>query len=258
MAQAYFIRVNAIKVFGQHRLRPLVALDAIRRLISNKEDTVQVFRLLTALRGRSFDRNFARFRVSPLGVRVLKNKENLVDILSDRAYLQGLPQGSLGRHFLAFLDGCGITPQGLNEAASKAGTFEELLSEDEVRYARRVRVQHDLWHVIAGYGCDGFGEVCNVAFSYPHTGNIGFMVIAFAGAHNYGKRFRGEPIKAAMWEGYRRGKRAKWLPAVDWAALLPLPLAQARALVGVTDLPSHYIAAPIAIAQSRTMAPATA
>jgi ubiquinone biosynthesis protein COQ4 len=240
------------------QFKPGVAIDAIRNLIRNKEDTAQVFRLLVALRGKSFARNFKRFQESPVGARVLANKENLVDVLSDRPYLESLPEGSLGRAFIAFLDGCGISPQGLNDAAHEAGLKDENLSEDLVRYAGRLRVQHDLWHVIGGYGCDGFGEVCNLAFSYPHSKNIGMMVLAIAGAHNYAKAFPGEPIRSAMWEGYRRGKRATWLIGVDWEKLLPLPLEDVRKQLGVTDTPKRYIAAPRVIAASGTMAPAGA
>ncbi len=240
------------------RFSPLIAIDAIRNLIRNKEDTAQVFRLLVALRGKSFARNFKRFQASSVGARVLANKEDLVDVLSDRAYLEGLPNGSLGRAFIAFLDGCGITPQGLNDAAHEAGLNDKHFSEDLVRYAGCIRVQHDLWHVIGGYGCDGFGEVCNLAFSYPHSKNIGMMILAIAGAHNYAKAFPGEPIRSAMWEGYRRGKRATWLIGVDWEKLLPLPVEDVRRQLGVTDTPKRYMAAPRVIAASGTMAPAGA
>lgn len=240
------------------RFNPLVAVDAIRNLIRNKEDTAQVFRLLMALRGRSFARNFKRFQASPVGARVLANKENLVDVLSDRAYLEALPHDSLGHAFIAFLDGCGITPQGLNDAAHEAGLRDQNLPEDLVRYAERIRVQHDLWHVIGGYGCDGFGEVCNLAFSYAHSKNIGMMVLAAAGAYNYAKTFPGEPIWAATWQGYRRGKQVTWLIGVDWEAMLPKPVSEVRAMLGITDLPSHYIAAPKVIAASKSMSPALA
>ena len=238
------------------RFSPLIAIDAIRNLIRNKEDTAQVFRLLMALRGKSYARNFMRFQTSPVGARVLANKENLVDVLSDRTYLQDLPEGSLGRAFIAFLDGCGISPQGLNDAAHEAGLKDEHFSEDLLRHAGRMRVQHDLWHVIGGYGCDGFGEVCNLAFSYPHSKNIGMMVLAIAGAHKYAQAFPGEPIRSAMWEGYRRGKRATWLIGVDWEKMLPRPLEDVRKQLGVTDTPKRYMAAPRVIAASGTMAPA--
>lgn len=240
------------------RLRPLVAVDAIRNLIRNKEDTTQVFRLLAAMRGKSFARNFKRFRTSAVGSRVLANKENLVDVLSDRFYLERLPEGSLGRAFISFLDKSGITPQGLNDAAHDAGLKDQNLPEDIVRYASRLRVQHDLWHVIGGYGSDGFGEVCNLAFSYPHTKNIGMMILAIAGAHKYAQLFRDEPIRTAMWEGYRRGRKMTWLIGVDWEKLLPISLEEVRRQLGVTDIPKSYIAAPRVIAASRTMAPAAA
>ncbi len=250
--------MNVTKQSLDSSFRPLVALDAIRKLIRDKEDTAQVFRLLVALRGRSFERNFARFSKSPVGIRVLANKQDLITVLTDRAYLESLPAGSLGRVFQAFLDDCGITPEGLNAAADEAGLSAYKLPEDMLRYESRVRVQHDLWHVVAGYGCDGFGEVCNVAFSYPHTRNIGFMVIAIAGGWNYSKAFPKEPIMAAMWQGLKRGRATKWLPETDWEAMLPLPLDDVRARLNVPGLPSKYLAAPTAITQSRTQSPALA
>ena len=188
-------------------------------------------------------------------MRVLANKQDLVDTLCDRSYLKSLPQGSLGAEFLTFMDGCGITSDGLNEAARDAGLEDIVIPEDMKRYGMRIRVQHDLWHVVAGYGCDGFGETCNVAYSYPHTGNIGFMVIAVAGAWNYSKAFPGEPIMGAMWQGLKRGRATKWLPATDWEAMLPLPLAEVRRQLNIQDLPTKYNAAPNAIAHSRSGSP---
>jgi ubiquinone biosynthesis protein COQ4 len=250
--------MNVIRQVIFNRYRPLIAFDAIRRLVRNKDDTAQVFRLLVALRGMSFVRNVKRFRGSPLGARVLAEKRDLINVLVDRAYLESMPAGSLGREFIAFMDKCGITPKGLTEAAREAGLDEFDLTEDERRYEMRTRVQHDLWHVVAGYGCDGFGETCNVAFSYPHTGNIGFMVIAIAGAWNYRKQFPGEPIMSAMWQGLMRGRVATWLPGVDWEAMLPLPLSEVRNQLDIKDLPTKYLASPRAIEQSFTASPVPA
>lgn len=250
--------MNSAETINTMRFRPFQALDAIRKLIRDKDDTQQVFRLLQALRGWSFERMYRRFKATPVGARVLANEEDLVDILSDRTYLQSLPAGTLGHAFLTFMDGCGITSQGLNEAAKQAGLEDRNLPDDFRRFSVRIRVQHDLWHVVAGYGCEGFGEVCNVAFSYPQTGNLGFMVIGWAGGRNYAKAYPGEPVMAAMWEGYRRGKRAAWLPGADWAALLPRPLADVRAELGLSAPPKTYLAAPVAITESMTVSPAIA
>jgi hypothetical protein len=81
------------------------------------------------------------------------------------------------------------------------------------------------------------------------------MVIAIAGGWNYRKAFPGEPVMSAMWQGLRRGRKAKWLPGTDWEAMLPLPLAEVRQALNITDLPTKYLAAPIAIAQSYTASP---
>jgi ubiquinone biosynthesis protein COQ4 len=250
--------MSVINEIIENRYQPFVALDAIRKLIRDKEDTRQVFRLLVALRGRSFIKNFKRFSASPLGRRVLVQKQDLITVLVDRPYLESLPADSLGRAFQTFMDDCGITPEGLMEAAREAGLDEFDLTEDQRRYEMRVRVQHDLWHVVAGYGCDGFGEVCNVAFSYPHTKNIGFMVIAIAGAWNYRKAFPGEPIMSAMWQGLKRGWATKWLPETDWEAMLPLPLSDVRKSLNITDLPTKYLAAPRAIQMSHSVSPVAA
>lgn len=250
--------MSVISQMIANRYRPLVALDAIRKLIRDKEDTTQVFRLLMALRGGTFARNVKRFRATPVGARVLAEKRDLVDVLVNRRYLESLPAGSLGREFIAFMDRCGITPEGLTDAARDAGLNDFELPEDERRFEMRTRVQHDLWHVVGGYGCDGFGEVCNVAFSYPHIRNPGFMVIAIAGAWNYSKAFPGEPIMSAMWQGLRRGYAAKWLPGTDWEAMLPLPLSEVRKQLNIHDLPTRYLAAPRVIAQSLSVSPVAA
>ncbi len=155
--------MNVISQLIENRYRPLVALDAIRKLIRDKEDTSQVFRLLVALRGMSFVRNVKRFGKTPLGARVNASKIDLVDTLVDRAYLEGLPAGSLGREFIAFMDHCGITPEGLTAAAREAGLDEYELTEDERRYEMRVRVQHD-----CGMSSEVMAATVSVRFAMSH------------------------------------------------------------------------------------------
>jgi ubiquinone biosynthesis protein COQ4 len=201
---------------------------------------------------------FRRFKATEVGARVISGKHDLITLLCDRAYLESLPQGSLGQAFQIFMDGCGITSDGLNAAARDSGLQDADLPEDFRRFTQRLRVQHDLWHVVTGYGCDGLGEVCNVAFSYPQTGNFGFMIIAWFGGRNYAKLFPNEPVMAAMWEGYKRGRRAAWLPGVDWEAMLPMPLSEVKALLGLNVAPAKYLAAPVAIEQSMLVSPVAA
>jgi ubiquinone biosynthesis protein COQ4 len=235
--------------------RPWIAFDAIGKLIRDKEDTTQVFRILQSLRGRSFDNMVERFRKTEVGARVFAHKEDLIEVASDLTYLRGLPEDSFGRAYLNFMENCGITPQGLLEAEQDAGIVNAERLEDYRRFNHRTTVAHDMWHVVSGYGCEGLGEVCVVALSYPQTRNLGFSVIALAGGHNYAKHYPTDPVWKAVRQAYARGKRAAWLPGVDWAALLPRSLAQVRAELGLADTPDHYIAAEKCRAESLHASP---
>jgi hypothetical protein len=85
------------------RLRPLTALRAARTLIATG-DTRQVFILLRAMRGRSWVRNFHRFAQSDVGREVLRESRDLLPLLQDREGLRRLPDGSLGRAYLEFME----------------------------------------------------------------------------------------------------------------------------------------------------------
>ena len=39
--------------------------------------------------------------------------------------------------------------------------------------------------------------------------------------------------------GYRRGRKANWLPGADWEALLKQPLEEVRAQFALEDLPAY-------------------
>ncbi len=81
------------------RLRPVQAFRAVRRLLRNPDDTAQVFVILRAMRGASAARAFR----SDVGGRVLAEKRELLDALSDSARLSALPPDSLGAIYHAFM-----------------------------------------------------------------------------------------------------------------------------------------------------------
>ena len=60
-----------------------------------------------------------------------------------------------------------ITADGLVEASQENVPPElENQSEELIAYGKRIRDQHDLWHVLTGYGRDTLGEVCLLWFTY--------------------------------------------------------------------------------------------
>ena len=168
--------------------RPFTALRAAGRLLRDPEDTRQVFVVMTALRGRSGRRVFDRFLATPVGASVVSERRQLLDRLQDRAGLAALPEGSLGRTYLALMEGEQLTADGLVEA-SEAGRLG-VVSPTAVLFRDRMRDMHDLTHVVTGYGRDGLGELCLLAFMFRHTGNLGGALIALMGLGRHGRRPR--------------------------------------------------------------------
>ena len=77
-------------------IRPGEAIAAMRRLTRDKEDTAQVFRIVKALSGNSYYRNFRRFAASSAGKRILLERADLLGTLCDRDRLKRCEPGTLG------------------------------------------------------------------------------------------------------------------------------------------------------------------
>ncbi len=219
------------------------AFGALQRLLRDKDDTREVFEIMRALNGDSTRKGYFRLLATAEGGRLAYNREELADRLSDRAWLAALPPGSLGAVYRDFTDGGGVTPQGLVEVSNQTMIG---LEHPVAWYGRRIRDAHDLWHVTTGYGLDSLGEACLVAFSYAQTRSLGWAFIAVGAAFKSRKAPTRQPYVAAIREGYRRGKAARWLPAQDWMALLPLPLEDVRARLGLVPAPI-YQSIPVAL-----------
>lgn len=211
------------------RLQPLVALRALKALIADPEDTAKVFVILEALTGDALQRGYRRFRVTPVGQRVAAESGALIDHLRDRDALRQLPAGSLGRAYLRFVESEQISADGLVEASEQKQQFADPGLQ---KYAERLRDMHDLWHVTTRYGRDSFGEVCLLAFTYAQTRNRGIGLIGVVGAFKTSQEL-GRGVWRAVLRGYTDGRKAAWLPAVDWERMLALPLDQVRAELGV-------------------------
>lgn len=232
------------------KIQPRRALRAIRNLIADPERTEEVFEVLDALSGDSQYRGLERFSRTQIGQRLLREQDDLIDALKDRDALRAMPSGSLGRAYLAFMERENLAAEGLVDA-SQARADEE--TDPQQRwYNARLRDMHDLWHVVTGYGRDSFGEVCLLAFSYAQTRNRGIAFIAFFGTREIARELGLRRAWRATLEGFRHGRRAVWLPAQDWRALLALPLDTARDVLGV-EAPRHY-AAPISAPERTALA----
>lgn len=211
-------------------IRPFHALASVLKLVLNKEDTRQVFETIQALSGRSGKQLFQRFTATPYGRRVVSEPVRLEEILADREALRALPEGSVGRAYLDFMEGEDLTPDGLIDAAEEAGIdFRgETQFEEFRRLFLHLDVSHDLWHVLTGYGRDALGELCNLAYTRTQTRNPGFRLIIFIGLIAQKLEQPSQPLIKAVAEGARIGRNAKWILEQDVEELLKLPLDEAR------------------------------
>jgi ubiquinone biosynthesis protein COQ4 len=216
------------------------ALRALRQLLNNNEDTAQVFEVMRALNVGVAARNYRRLLDTREGGRIAQEGVELADTLMDDAWLDALPAGSVGAAYRDFVRGERLSAEGLAEV-SRQGMSQ---IEDRSPYAwfgRRTRDVHDIWHVLTGYGRDGVGEACLVAFSYAQTQGLGWAVIALGAA--FRSRKGRHPYKRAILQGYLHGRRAGWLLGEDYERLLREPLEAARRRLRITP-PSVYDAIP--------------
>jgi ubiquinone biosynthesis protein COQ4 len=216
------------------RLRTVA--DATRAALANPEDTSQVFRITEAMSFRNPERMLRRLRRDAAGARLLGERDELLDVLRDRARLEAMPEGSLGRAYLRFLDSEQITADGLVEASVEGTEHDSYDPDSDLGWLRRrMRDSHDLWHTVTGYQGDLLGEASLLAFTFAQTGHPGIGFLAGIGAVLTPTR----EARKMIVDGYRRGRRATWLPARDWARLLPRPLAEVRKELGVEAVPAY-------------------
>lgn len=226
-------------------VRPVHAMSSVIKLIRNKEDTRQVFEVVSALSGGSGKRMFRRFTATDYGRRVVRGEARIEEILSDREALRALPEGSFGRAYLAFMEGENLTVEGLMGSAEEAGI--DFTGETQFPEFRRLflhlQVSHDLWHVLTGYGRDAIGELCNLCFTRAQTRNRGFRLIIWMGLAAMKRERPDLPLWKAANEARRMGGEAEWVLSHDVEALLPLPLEEARRRLNILT-PSCYDAIP--------------
>ena len=231
------------------KIQPVKAFRALMRLFKDKEDTSQVFEIMRALSGKSIPKGYARLLSSPGGGAIAFRRQELAQVLSDRAFLKTLPEGSVGRAYLDFTTRENISAQGLIDESRKGAVAGIDNDHPYAWYGRRLRDVHDLWHVLTGYNRDAMGEACLASFSSVQMRSLGFGFIAVGAAFKLRSILPGQPVFRTVWEAYNHGKGAKWLPGEDYLRLLAEPLENARLRLYISR-PLTYEAVPQAVRDS--------
>src|SRR5215470_13738643 len=87
---------------GQYPIRPRQAWRAFKLLVADKEDTVQVFRIVRALAGRALLDGYLRFLRTPEGGRQAYLRMELADLLQNREWLSQFDPGTVGARYRDF------------------------------------------------------------------------------------------------------------------------------------------------------------
>ncbi len=217
-----------------NRIRPLDAWRAWKALVRDKEDTGQVFKMIDALKGKSIVNTVAKMRQSESGRKLLAEKPDIRATLNDREALRVMPEGSLGRAYLEFVESEDLTADALMDASFEAARPEGL-DIDVAFAADRLRDTHDLYHVTSGYGRDGFGEICVLTLGNVQTKNRGIKFLIFMARREDRKAFPELPTDECIDEALANGSAAVFLPAVDWEAMLPKQLGEVRSELNVAE-----------------------
>jgi ubiquinone biosynthesis protein COQ4 len=217
------------------------AFDAIRKLLANGDDTTQVFRIMRALNVGNAPMNYARFLKTAEGGRMAYERHELAQVFSQPGYAKQFAPGTVGAAYNHFLESTGYSADGLAEVSNI--NQDEMMLHPYAWFGRRVRDTHDIWHVLTGYKADeSMGEAALVAFSYAQVGGLGWAFIGAAAALKSRKVTGNNLFIKAVWEGYKRGKKAKWISGEDYEQLLHEPLDQARRRLNLGE-PVAYLKA---------------
>jgi ubiquinone biosynthesis protein COQ4 len=227
------------------------AWRALRKLMANGDDTVQVFRIMRALNADASQKNYRKLIATRDGGRLAYQRVELAEQFSDRTWLDSLPEGTVGAAYRAFLDRTGFSAKGLADISMNDYDPDAVVHDHPYTwFGRRERDVHDIWHTLTGYTAEEhLGELCLVAFSYAQTGGLGWAAIAGMGALKSLSTTKDTAVLKAVLEGYRHGKRAKWLSGEDYVTLLAEPLESARRRLNIAD-PVLYRKAQAKLAQS--------
>ena len=146
-------------------VRPFTALAATTQFLMDVEQTHHVFRLTDAIDSAQNEKNFLRFMNTEVGQRLNAEQFDLTAYLSNRARLEAYPAGSVGRGYIEFLDRENLDLGMLLSAEQVAERAYSHLDEPRRKFIAAGTANHDLLHILTGYGREPLGEGLLLAFS---------------------------------------------------------------------------------------------
>ena len=207
-----------------HPLQKLRAAAAFVRLAQDMDRLDEVFNLGDGLVDTEvLGAMAAEARRHATGAAALRDRPH---VHLDLATLRSLPEGTLGRTYADQMIANGLDP----------ADIPSLDASDELRYVRaHLYETHDLWHVATGFATDVAGELGLQAFySAQLPGKLPIAILAAGLVNTLVRQFgdRDRRLREIA-RGWLLGRRSRSLFGTRWDELLPLPLDEARARLGL-------------------------
>jgi len=223
-------------------------ISAGRALMTDPKDTRQVFLVMQAMNRGANAKGYRKLLRTEQGGKIAFQKTELAEHLSNPQYRKGFAVGTVGHAYHRMIEATGYSADGLADI-SNIKALDENVQHPYEWYTRRIRDVHDIWHVLTGYSPDEpLEESCLVAFSYAQTKGLGWAIIAILSMLSSLKIKGGRHHIGSIWEAFRNGRKAKWLPGQDYDKLLNEPLEAARARLNIqppTRLNTYRITHPV-------------
>jgi ubiquinone biosynthesis protein COQ4 len=209
-------------------------LKAAKGLISILRDpdrTESVFVITEALQdSEAFRRMLEQVRRDPEGARLVE--DHYLAPLPDLDQLARLPEGSLGQSFASSMRKKGL----------KIDFYPSIRIKDDATYlAMRLRMTHDVWHVITGFDTTPQGEIGLQAFMLAQL--LSPLSAALIGGALLRSLFGGVPehmtlhaLMDSVVTGWRMGRSARPLIGQRWEEGWARPLPEWQRSLNVTPL----------------------
>lgn len=209
--------------------------------MADPDDLPQVFTVVESFSFDTLYRQTARMARSESGRRLLSEKPDIVEVLADREALARMPEGSLARAYLAFVERENISAAGIRSAASEGMTHIADMPAPLDWMHARMRDTHDLWHAATGYSGDIAGELGLLGFILAQVANPGIgLILVFAWLKSFELHGAdGAELRRTILDGFQRGLRADSLAGQTWEELLALPVDEVRRRLRL-DAPPVY------------------
>ena len=142
---------------GMPMFHPTRIAGGLKGILEDPNDTRHVFTLFESMIGPLEVRHVGHFLESDEGRALFAKRPPVVQALADRDGLRRMPEGSLGRAYLAFVEAEGITAEVRQRQAEKAQLIEIFLtSPDEATFQHNIEqydaeLDYDFFELFTGY-----------------------------------------------------------------------------------------------------------